>query len=195
MSNEHNDSLILTPAGANLIKHFESCLQPVKGGFKAYKCPANVLTIGWGHTNHHGLKFDSSDIWSQADCDAAFTDDMKGFESAVKRLVTVPLTAYQFDALVSFTYNVGEGNLSKSTLLKKVNAGDFGSWSEDKGGTGAAAEFPKWNKANGKVLNGLVRRRASEALLFQNIPDENYDGVADPIKSAHPMPQAVDSPD
>ncbi len=175
-----NDSHILTKDGADLVKHFESCLQPTKGGFKAYRCPANVLTIGWGHTNHHGIKFDSSTIWSQADCDAAFTDDMKGFENAVKRLVKVPLNARQFDALVSFTYNCGEGALAKSTLLKKVNASDF---------EGAAKEFHKWNKANGKELAGLTRRRASESLMFQGIPDFNYDGKADP------MPQQVDDAD
>jgi lysozyme len=186
MSHEQNDSLILTERGANLVKHFESCLKPVKDGFKAYKCPAGVLTIGWGHTNHHGIKFTNEDVWSQADCDAAFTDDMKGFEDAVKHLVTVPLTAYQFDALVSFTYNVGEGALSKSTLLKKLNAGDY---------KGAAQEFKRWNKANGKELAGLTRRRASEALMFENIPDENYDGKADTPPSPHPMPQIVDIPE
>jgi lysozyme len=92
------------------------------------------------------------------------------------------LTAYQFDALTSFTYNCGEGNLKKSTLLKKVNAGDF---------EGAALEFHKWNKANGKVLAGLTRRRASESLLFQGITDEDYDGKPD----QHAMPQSVDAPD
>ena len=90
--------------------------------------------------------------------------------------------------MVSFTYNVGAGNLNKSTLLKKVNAGDFGHWRKDKGGTGAAAEFPKWNKANGKVLNGLTRRRASESLMFQNVLDLDYDGAPDT------MPQELDVP-
>lgn len=92
------------------------------------------------------------------------------FEKAVTRNVTVQLNQDQFDALVSFTFNLGEGNLKQSTLLKKVNAGDF---------AGAAKEFPRWNKADGKVLAGLVRRRASEALLFQSVPDGNYDGVPD----------------
>jgi lysozyme len=190
-----NEDRKLTAAGANLIKHFEGCLQPHEGKYKAYKCPANVLTIGWGHTNHHGRKFDAATRWTGEECHAAFLEDMEGFEKAVRRLVTVPLTDYQYDALVSFCYNCGEGNLAKSTLLKKVNARDFGSWSEDEGGTGAAAEFPKWNKGGGKVLPGLTRRRASEALLFQNIPDLNYDGKADPRPPAHPMPQAVDDPD
>ena len=174
-----NENLTLTNVGADLIKHFESCLKKKGEHYHAYKCPAGVLTIGWGHTNHHGRKFDASSRWTMVECNEAFGEDMEGFEQAVRRLVRVALEPYQFDALVSFTYNCGEGNLKKSTLLKKVNAGDF---------EGAALEFHKWNKAGGKVMKGLVRRRASEALLFQDIPDLNYDGEADP------MPQAVDSP-
>lgn len=178
---------MLTPAGANLIKHFEGCKQKVAHGFKAYVCPAGVLTIGWGHTNHHGRKFTRDSVWTQAACDEAFSEDMLGFESAVRRLVKVKLTPYQFDALVSFCYNCGEGNLAKSTLLKKVNAGDF---------LGAALEFGKWNKGGGKVLAGLTRRRASEALLFQNIPDEDYDGKPDHVirPMRERMPQQVDVP-
>jgi lysozyme len=175
-----NEHLKLTEAGAKLIQHFEGCLQPHEGKYKAYKCPANVLTIGWGHTNHHGRKFDATTKWSGEECHQVFLEDMEGFERAVRKLVKVPLTHCQFDALVSFTYNCGEGNLSKSTLLKKVNANDH---------TGAAKEFHKWNKANGKVLSGLTRRRASESLMYQGIPDRNYDGKADP------MPQLVDAPE
>ena len=110
----------------------------------------------------------------------------QALKRAVRRLVTVPLTHYQYDALVSFCYNCGEGNLAKSTLLKKVNASDF---------AGAAAEFIKWNKGGGKVLAGLTRRRKSEALLFQNKADVNYDGIEDPKPPKHPMPQAIDAPE
>jgi lysozyme len=182
-----NENLSLTEAGANLIKHFESCMKKDGDRFKAYRCPANVLTIGWGHTNHHGVHFDESSRWTKEACDDAFLDDMEGFESAVRRLVKVDLEPWQFDALVSFTYNCGEGNLQKSTLLKKVNAGDF---------EGAALEFQKWNKGGGKVLPGLVRRRASEALLFQNITDDDYDGKPDKVirPIPEPMPQEVDDP-
>jgi lysozyme len=163
-------TLKLSSKGAALIKHFESCKEPVPGGFKAYNDPVGVLTIGWGHTNHHGTKFDQNSVWTQGQCDAEFLSDMVGFEAAVHRLVNVPLNQDQFDALVSFAYNCGEGNLEISTLRKKLNAGDF---------AGAANEFPRWNKAKGKVLAGLTRRRASEALLFRGIPDSNYDGVPD----------------
>ena len=167
-----NEHLKLTNAGAKLIQHFEGCLKQKGEHFHAYKCPAGVLTIGWGHTNHHGRKFDDSSRWTAEECDQAFMEDMGGFERDVRKAVKVPLEPYQFDALVSFTYNCGSGNLNKSTLLKKVNAGDF---------EGAAKEFKKWNKANGKELAGLTRRRNSEALMFQNIPDVNYDGKADPM--------------
>ena len=181
-----NAHLKLSYAGAKLIQHFEGCLSPHEGKFKAYKCPANVLTIGWGHTNHHGRQFDAATRWTREECHQVFLEDMHGFEVAVRRLVKVPLTPYQFDALTSFCFNCGEGNLAKSTLLKKVNAGDH---------KAAAAEFHKWNKGGGKVLPGLTRRRASESLLYQNIPDENYDGKADPKPPVEPMPQAVDEPE
>jgi lysozyme len=179
-----NEDRRLTKAGANLIHHFEGCLKQDGDHFKAYKCPAGVLTIGHGHTNHHGAKFDATSRWTRTKCDEVFAEDMVGFEKAVRRLVTVPLTAHQYDSLVSFCYNCGEGNLAKSTLLKKVNAGDH---------AGAAQEFHKWNKGGGKVLAGLTRRRASESLLYQGIPDLDYDGKADPKPPKEPMPQLVDA--
>jgi len=180
-----NAHLKLTPAGANLIKHFEGILQPHGAKYKAYKCPAGVTTIGWGTTSEYGHKISHDTVWTKEQCDAAFLRDMEAFEKDVRRLVTVPLEPWQFDALVSFTYNVGAGNLAKSTLLKRVNAKD----------PKAHEEFKRWNKAGGKELAGLTRRRASEALLYQHITDENYDGVADkPRAPDHPMPQAVDEP-
>lgn len=189
-----NESLKLSRAGQNLIKHFESCLRPIGGGmYEAYYDPVGVLTIGWGHTNHHGRQFGPGTVWSKVECDQEFVKDMELFEGDVKRLVKVPLKQYQFDALVSFSYNVGSGALSKSTLLRKVNAGDF---------KGAALEFQKWINGNGQPLPGLIRRRASEALLFQNIPDVNYDGRPDkavqapvdpiPNNEFEPSPQGVD---
>jgi len=182
-----NEDLTLSPAGANLVKHFESCMK--KSGhdrFVSYKCPAGVWTMGWGTTTEHGHKIKEGMVWTQSQCDSAFLHDMVVFEADVKRLVKVKLAQWQFDALVSFTYNVGAGAFGGSTLLKKVNASDF---------EAAALEFHKWNKANGKVLDGLVRRRASESLLFQNLPDDDYDGKVDVIKPLpDPMPQKVDEP-
>lgn len=171
--------------GLAIVQAFEGCLKSVGGGkFKPYVCPAGVLTIGWGHTNHHGRQFKAGDIWTQAECDAQLVEDMKGFEAAVTRRVKTPILQHQFDALVSFTYNCGEGNLLKSTLLKKVNAGDF---------AGAAAEFHKWTRGGGQMLPGLVRRRKAEALLFQGKTREAL-VTAGVSRVPGPMPQGVDTP-
>jgi lysozyme len=156
--------------GEALIKSFESCARAVPTGFQAYIDPVGVLTIGWGHTNHNGTQFGPGDIWAQKRCDDEFVADMTIFVDAVNNLVTVPLNQDQFDALVSFAFNLGADSLRTSTLRKKLNAGDY---------AGAAQEFQRWNKAGGKVMPGLVRRRACEALLFQSIPDKNFDGVPD----------------
>jgi lysozyme len=176
-----NEDKNLTVAGVKLIQHFESCLHPHEGKYRAYRCPANCLTIGWGHTNHHGRQFNEHARWTAEECDEAFVEDMAGFERDVRAAVTVPLTDYQFSALVSFTYNVGISNLKKSTLLKLVNQGKFNA---------VALEFKKWNKANGKVMKGLTRRRNSEAIMFEGKEDQDFDGFAD-----DPMPQAVDAPE
>jgi lysozyme len=186
-----NDGLHLSGQGGALVKSFEGCLRPIdqtKTQFKPYICPAGVLTIGWGHTNDNGRKFTSRDIWTKGECDAEFRSDMRRFEAAVRRRVRVELTQPQFDALVSFTYNCGEGNLSKSGLLRKVNAEDF---------EGAVLEFAKWNRGGGKVLAGLTRRRAAEAKLFETgnhavVHAEYAVAAAD---SDEPMPQQVDAPE
>lgn len=115
-------------------------------------------TIGYGHTSQAGPPAVTRGMKiTAADADAILRADLVKFEQAVAKAVKVPLTQSQFDALVSFTFNLGPGNLGKSTLLRKLNAGDY---------AGAAAEFPKWNKSNGKVLAGLTRRRADEQALF-----------------------------
>ncbi len=179
----------ISERGLKLVKDFEGCLKPIGGGkFVPYICPAGVLTIGRGTTNLDGKKFDKYSVWTQAQCDAAFAVDMEKYEAAVHRRVKVPLNQNQFDALVSFTYNCGEGNLAKSTLLKRVNAGDF---------KGAANQFAAWNKGAGKVLNGLVRRRAAEAALFRSpIAPPPMQEQLPPVRPepVDPMPQQVDPP-
>lgn len=181
----------ISTAGLRLVQQFEGCLAKVKGRpgyFEPYICPAGVLTIGWGHTNSHGRRFDRSSIWSQEECDRALYEDMSGFERDVERLVKVNLNQNQFDALVSFAYNVGSGALGKSTLLRKLNAGDY---------DGAADEFGKWVKGGGKVLPGLVKRRAAEAKLFRlpaAVKPAPVPPVTKPIAPADPMPQQVDPP-
>ena len=138
----------------NLVKEFEGYHKKLPNGdCTTYYCPANVLTIGYGCTE--GIK--PGEVWTHAQAIAALKRELAQFESAVNALVDVDLNQNQFDALVSFAYNCGSGALSKSGLLKKVNAGDF---------DGAAREFGKWTRGGGRVLPGLVRRRAKEMELF-----------------------------
>ena len=133
--------------GVTLIQHYEGLR------LKAYFCPGNVWTIGYGHTK--GVQ--EGDRITEAEADRLLRIDLDEYEEAVNNLVDVDLNQNQFDALVSFTFNLGAGNLKRSTLLKKLNAGDY---------HGAAEEFPRWNKSNGRVLPGLVKRRSAERLLF-----------------------------
>ena len=130
-----------------LIKEFEGCK------LKAYKCPADVWTIGYGHT--YGVK--EGDEITQQEADRLLADDVNSFTAGVQRLVTSDINRNQLGALVSFAFNLGLGNLRHSTLLKLLNAGDF---------VGAANQLPRWNKAAGKVLPGLTRRREAEKQLF-----------------------------
>ena len=124
----------------------------------AYRDAAGIWTIGYGHTAAAGSPVPVAGMTiTAAEADAILGRDLARFEAAVTRLVTVALAQGEFDALVSFTFNVGEGALGRSTLLKKLNAGDR---------AGAAAEFGRWNKAGGRVLAGLTRRRAEERAMF-----------------------------
>lgn len=133
--------------GLALIKHFEGLR------LRAYQCSANVWSIGYGHTA--GVKPD--DVITPEQADAFLRQDVSDSEQAVSRFVRVPLTQYQFDALVSFTFNLGSGNLRTSTLLRLLNAGDY---------PGAAGQLLRWVNAGGKELPGLVRRRVAEKELF-----------------------------
>ena len=137
----------ISQVGIDLIKKWE--------GFrsKAYLCPANVWTIGYGHTKNAY----KGQCISKAEAEQLLKKDLEYFERNVAKLVTVELTQGQYDALVSFTYNVGVGALAKSTLLGLVNQGKFGA---------AADEFGRWVYANKKKLPGLVKRREEERKLF-----------------------------
>lgn len=135
--------------GIALIKHYEGLqLNP-------YICPAGKATIGYGHT---GPDVVFGITITEADADKLLREDLHFAERGVETYVRVPLTQGQFDALVSFTYNLGVGAMRDSTLLKKVNAMDF---------EGAAAEFGKWVHGGGRVLPGLIKRRAAEVALFR----------------------------
>jgi lysozyme len=138
------------PKGLALIKSSEGL------HLKAYRCPAGVLTIGYGSTGAHvkmGMKI------SAAEADALLRRDLERFERGVSE-IGGDMTPGQFSALVSFAFNLGLGNLKGSTLLRLHLAGDH---------AGAAAQFAKWNKAAGEVLPGLVKRRAAEAALYRGI--------------------------
>lgn len=152
-----NDKLTVSAAGLDLIAGFE--------GWSAtpYNDSANHATIGYGHLLHKGPvtaedKAKYGKGLSKQEGLALLNSDVSSKAADVKRLVKVALNQGQFDALVSFAYNVGSGNLSSSTLLKKLNAGDY---------AGAANEFANWTKAGGKVMRGLQRRRAAEAAMFR----------------------------
>ena len=146
------DVMSTSQNGINLISSFEGC------ELKAYLCPAKVWTIGFGTTVYpNGVKVKKGDSCTLEQAKQFKAHDLKRFEKTVNDLVKVPLTQNQFDALVSLTYNIGTGAFEKSTLLKKLNTGDY---------QGAADQFTVWNKGGGKVLQGLVNRRAKEKEVF-----------------------------
>lgn len=137
----------------NIIKNGEGL------SLSPYLDSVGIPTIGYGNTYYLDGKKVSL-------CDKPLTIEqaenllmlsLKEYEEGVKELVKVPINENQFGALVSFAYNVGLGNLAKSTLLKKLNSSDY---------LGASEEFLRWNKAGGKVLNGLIKRRKQEKELF-----------------------------
>lgn len=141
--------------GLALIKEFEGLR------LKAYKCPADVWTIGYGHTSAAGEpKVIPGMTITKEEAEEILKRDLVKYEKGVERLVKVQLKQGQFDALVGFAYNAGVGALEKSTLLRKVNAGKFDE---------VPAEFMKWTKAGGRELPGLVRRRRAEAKLWRSI--------------------------
>ena len=119
-----------------------------------YQDVAGHLTVGWGHRLPKGSSLLSIPLVEAEDF---FIDDVAAAEDAVRRAITVKVTQAQWDALVSFTFNVGAGHLNSSTLRKLLNAKDH---------LGAAAEFPKWHRAGGKRSKGLLRRRLEEAKMF-----------------------------
>lgn len=141
-------------AGEQLVQTFEGC------ELEAYLDVAGIPTIGWGHT---GPEVKLGQTITHAEADRLFDVDTDRFEAAVDRLTKGKASDNQFAALVSFAYNVGEGALSGSTLLRMHNSGDY---------AGAADQFLRWNKAKvgGKLVpvKGLTRRRAAEAALYRS---------------------------
>ena len=158
------------------MKVSQKCIQQIKIDegvrSKPYQCPALLWTVGVGHVidpNH--AKVPMADrkalpipagwdrVLSAEEIDDILRKDLSRFEAGVLRLIKVPLTQGQFDALVSFSFNVGLGNLQNSTLRMKVNREDY---------EGAAEQFLVWTKAGGRVLPGLVKRRTHEKEMFES---------------------------
>lgn len=144
---------VVSKAGLALIKSFEGL------ELKAYPDPGSggdPWTIGYGATGagiHKGV------VWTQAMADNRLADDVSRFADGVAKLIgSAPTTQGQFDAMTSLAFNVGLGNFGSSTLLKKHRAGDY---------AGAASEFARWNKASGKILAGLTRRREAETKVYR----------------------------
>ena len=133
--------------GTKILKFFEGCK------LTAYQDSVGVWTIGYGHTKgvYEGMTI------TQEEAEQMLLTELEEYEGYVEKYVTVPLTQNQFDALVVWVYNLGPTNFRNSTLLKELNAGNY---------TAAGQEITRWNKAGGKVLAGLVKRREAEAKLF-----------------------------
>lgn len=134
--------------GIKLIKSFEGCK------LQAYKDPVGVWTIGYGHIKnvYEGM------LITMHEADSMFIEEIKEYEGYINKIQVV-LKQYEFDALVSWVYNLGPANLISSTLLKRLKSGDF--WD-------IPYQIRRWNKAGGIVLLGLTRRRKAEAFMFEN---------------------------
>ena len=139
----------ISEEGKALIKKFEGCK------LDSYRCSANVATIGYGHTK--GVS--DGDSCTKDEADQMLAEDLEEFEGYVDKLVTVDLEQNQFDALVAWTFNLGPTNLKSSTMLRVLNEGKH---------ENVPSEMKRWNKAGGETLEGLIRRREAESLLWEN---------------------------
>lgn len=137
----------LSNKGVHLLKYFEGCKTV------AYQDSVGVWTIGYGHTKgvYEGMTI------TLPEANNMLVEELKEYESYVENMVTVDLTQEQFDALTVWVYNLGPTNFKNSTLLRKLNSGDY---------SAVPTEIKRWNKAGGKVLEGLVKRREAEAKMF-----------------------------
>jgi len=143
-----NDHLKTSQEGISLIKSFEGC------ELESYRCSANVPTIGFGHT----AGVSDGDTCTIEEAETMLAEDLVEFENYVKNYVETDLEQNEFDALVAWTYNLGPANLKESTMLQEINAGNF----EE-----VPRQMKRWNRAGGEVLDGLIRRREAESLLFK----------------------------
>jgi len=168
----------ISPSGINLIKQFEGLhKQTTEGDVRAYRCVAGRWTLGWGHTQ--GVRSGMRATIEQ--CEEYLLEDLREVGQYINALVEVPLNQAQFDSLSCFIFNLGGGNFKKSTLLKKLNKGEYDE---------VPAQLMRWNKARVDgvltALPGLTRRRAAEAALFS---------MGTPLaseKDGEPMPQKIE---
>lgn len=158
MTAEPNAYRKLSAKGLSFIKRWEGLY------LKAYFCPANVLTIGYGHTNLSGVHpkvYVGMTLKDEAAAASLLNNVLaEVYEPILHRHVKVALTQGQWDAMVSWVYNLGETNFRQSTLLKRINAGRLDA---------VPAEIMKWNRATGRVLRGLTNRRRDECALWRSI--------------------------
>jgi len=141
--------------GINLIKKHEGCK------LTSYLCPSKIPTIGFGNTYYlNGTKVELGQTITQDQADKLLLSTLSKFEKDVWSVIKQSVNQRMFDALVSFTYNVGFGNLKSSTLLKKVN--------KNMNDPSIRDEFLKWNKSRGRALKGLTNRRMDEWLLYSS---------------------------
>ena len=160
----------ISDVGIALVKHYEGLY------LHAYRCPAGVMTIGWGHT---GKDVTMGEVITTERAEALLEKDLAGAAADVDRLVVVPLAQEEFDALVSFTFNLGAGALAGSALLRDLNQGEYGAVSD---------QLLRWDHCKGQVLEGLLLRRQAEAKLWK-------DGMVWLAAHHNLMPQAADDPD
>ena len=148
----------ISEAGLNFIIKFEGLR------LRAYWDAVGIPTIGYGHTRNvqMGTRI------TRSEAKQLLLQDVYEFERGVEDLITVDLHQHEFDALVSFSFNVGLGALRRSTLRAKLNVGDF---------EGAAEEFRRWDRAGGRRLRGLTRRRRQESMIFKRIVGMSEDGT------------------
>lgn len=154
-----------------IIKAYEGC------ELKAYKCPAGIWTIGWGQT---GKDIKEGVVWTQEQADKSLEKTVNSFIADVLKLIKVRARPEHVAALVSFAYNTGVGNLSKSTLLRLINEG--------KSVNEVLPQFLVWSKGGGKTLKGLLLRRASEAVVFKGGPFIRFNSIEE-------ASQYIDIPD
>lgn len=182
----------LSEKGLDLIKSFEGYLaKQSDGSCKAYRCAAGKWTCGWGCTEN----VTPLTHWTAAEATEALAEEMRKHEREIERLVKVPLTQGQFDALVSFNYNTGA--LAKSTLLKHLNAGDYARAASHFGDykkarvRGSTAKLYKVPDGTLVVLNGLVTRRAAEASMFLEAAPVDMAQDVEPEQTKLKMPAAL----